>query len=95
MDGGFQTDDPEEVDRHFWLTRSVARVAGVNLTRALVTGSLSVADYGDMVAECRARGCRAACEGWLARQADWPAAPPPFCAHARILGELRRRQRPQ
>lgn len=93
MDGGFQTDEIDELDRHFWLTRSMARVAGVNLSRAMEAGDLDLSDYTGMVAECRAKGCRAACEGWLAQQTVWPAGPPPFCAHARVLAELRHRQR--
>ena len=91
MDGGFGRDD---TDRHFWLTRSVARVAGVSLGRAMTSGSLSVDGYGEMVARCQGGGCATMCELWLAAQRDWPAAPPPFCAHVAILAELRQKQRP-
>ncbi len=94
MDGGFYSDEIDDTDRHFWLTRSVARVAGVNLSRAIGNGSLDPSDYAEMVAECQTRGCQSACEAWLARQTDWPATPPPFCAHARILRQLRQIQRP-
>lgn len=91
MDGGFCTD---ETDRHFWLTRSVARVAGVSLARAMANGSLSEDGYAEMIARCQNGGCAASCELWLARQTDWPASPPPFCAHTTILAELLRQQRP-
>ncbi|TDE36692.1 DUF6455 family protein [Antarcticimicrobium sediminis] len=91
---GFETDENDKTDHHFWLTRSVARVAGVNLNHAIANGSLRVSDYHEMIAECQVRGCRAACETWLAQQTDWPASPPPYCAHARILAELRQMQRP-
>lgn len=87
--GGFQVD---EIDLHFWLTRSVARVNGVNLTHALADGSLSQNDYAEMVARCRHKGCWRACENWLARQTGITDAPPPYCAHRNILRELRRAQ---
>lgn len=92
MDGaGLQLD---EIELHFWLTRSVARVMGVSLTQALANGSLSEEGYCEMVARCRLKGCWRSCENWLAAQTDVRAAPPPDCAHASILSELRRRQRP-
>lgn len=94
MDGGFQTDEIDETDRHFWLTRSVARVAGVNLSRALAAGHLDPQEYGAMIARCQACGCSGACEAWLASQTEWPAKPPRGCAHGPILEELRKIQRP-
>lgn len=93
MDGGFQTDEIDKTDRHFWLTRSVARVAGVNLSRAMAAGQLELAQYSEMIAQCQACGHSTACEAWLAGQIDWPVAPPPYCAHAPVLAELCERQR--
>lgn len=89
MDGG---PIPSEMDRHFWLTRSMARVAGVNLTRAMAEGGLSADDYVRMIERCQTSGCETACAVWLAAQTDWPATPPPFCAHVEILARLGRRQ---
>jgi len=93
MDGGFQSEEIDKTDHHFWLTRSVARVAGVNLSLAMAAGDLGLAQYSEMIARCQACDCRTACEGWLACQAEWPVTPPPYCAHGRILQELRRAQR--
>ncbi|TDK41436.1 hypothetical protein E1832_21365 [Antarcticimicrobium luteum] len=84
----------EAMDRHFWLTRSVARVAGVNLARAMAAGHLKPAQYNDMIARCQSCDRRGTCEVWLATQTDWPALPPAYCAHAPILDELRQIQRP-
>lgn len=85
MDGGAI---PSEMGRPFWLTRSMARVAGVNLTQAMADGGLSADDYVGMIERCRSGGCHAACAEWLAGQADWPVAPPSFCAHVEILARL-------
>lgn len=90
MDGaGFHI---EEIDRHFWLTRSVARVMGINLSWALAHGKLTEDDYAEMVARCQSKGCRRACESWLATQTDIADTPPPDCAHGCILRRLRRAQ---
>ncbi|MDF1716693.1 MAG: DUF6455 family protein [Antarcticimicrobium sp.] len=94
MHDGVRTEEIDTVDQHFWLTRSVARVSGVNLSSAMVEGALDLDDYVDMVERCRTCPCRAMCENWLARQAVWPAPPPPYCAHVRILEDLRRLQTP-
>lgn len=91
MDGGFSLED---TDLHFWLTRSVARVAGVNLGRALSSGALSPDDYAMMVARCQANGCQVACKHWLGQQTDWPAQPPSYCAHSEVLRDLRQKQSP-
>ncbi|MDK3017505.1 DUF6455 family protein [Pseudodonghicola flavimaris] len=91
MDGGAS---PQETDRHFWLTRSVARVAGVNLMQALSHGDLTQADYAGMIESCRQGGCDGACAEWLGQQAAWPAEPPRFCAHIEILARLRQLQIP-
>lgn len=94
MDGGFQTDVIDEADRSFWLTRSMARVAGVNLSRAMAAGDLELEQYSEMIARCQACDYCKTCETWLASQTDWPASPPSCCAHRSILDELRRIQRP-
>ena len=93
MDGRFESEEIDETDRHFWLTRSVARVAGVNLSRAMAAGHLQPEQYSEMIARCQACGCSATCQAWLASQTDWPVAPPPYCAHQRILADLLQTQR--
>ena len=94
MRDGLRTSGTDTLDRHFWLTRSVARVTGVNLSSAMRAGALHLDDYVDMVERCQGCAFRTMCESWLAQQADWPATPPSFCAHVDILDNLRRDQTP-
>jgi len=79
-----------DIERHFWLTRSVARVIGVNLSDAMAEKRLSPDVYSSMVTYCRAAGCLEACERWLAAQtSDRPDGPPEYCAIAETLARLR------
>lgn len=76
-------------DSHFWLTRSVARVIGVNLSGAMAEGHLTPEAYARMVAACRSAPCNGRCAAWLAEQPGGVAdAPPPFCANAQALTAL-------
>ena len=54
---------------HFWLTRSVARAMGINLSEAMADGKLSVKDYCDMVTNCRQCAFVEGCQNWLATKA--------------------------
>lgn len=81
--------DLGEIDQHFWLTRSVARVMGVNLSEAMAEGRLTPAGYCEMVTRCRAGGCRDACEMWLACQTDKASEPPRGCPLRDVLTPLR------
>jgi len=92
MRDGLRPSGTDTLGRHFWLTRSVARVTGVNLSSAMSAGALHLDDYVDMVERCQGCAFRTMCESWLAQQADLPAAPPSFCAHVDILNTLRRGQ---
>jgi hypothetical protein len=47
--------------RHFFLTRSVARVMGLNLSEAIQRGVLAPEDYAEMVADCSACALVSAC----------------------------------
>ena len=77
-------------DAHFWLTRSVARVIGVNLTEAMAEGHLTPYGYAVMVMACQGAPCNGRCAEWLAQQPGAMAdAPPPFCATARELSALK------
>jgi hypothetical protein len=80
----------EGIDRHFWLTRSVARVMGVSLSRAMREGRLSPEDYCEMVARCRTGNCHDACQHWLAHQVAPADAAPPGCLHRNCLDRLRK-----
>lgn len=76
--------------RHFFMTRSVARVMGLNLTEAMRTGSLKPATYERMVARCRSCALVAACEEWLSSRTSVAGTPPPGCNISTELCELQR-----
>lgn len=76
------------IEKHFWLTRSVARVMGLNLSECMADGRLSEAGYAEMITACRAGGCDTMCQGWLATQTDRPACAPGHCANAEMLNRL-------
>ncbi len=77
-------------ETHFWLTRSVARVIGVNLTDAMAEGQLTPIRYAVMVMACQGASCNGRCADWLAAQPGGVAdAPPPFCVNARELSALK------
>lgn len=77
-----------DIEKHFWLTRSMARCMGVSLTEAMVEGKLSARDYAVMVTRCRAADCSDACQVWLATQQVRAQTAPEFCANARMLNDL-------
>lgn len=77
-----------EIEKHFWLTRSVARCMGVSLTEAMAEGKLTEHDYAQMVTRCRASGCNERCLIWLASQQASATAAPDFCANAQAFNEL-------
>ena len=77
------------IERHFWLTRSVARVMDINLSECMADGRLDETGYATMITRCRAGGCHAMCESWLATQTDRPARAPEHCANAEVLNRLR------
>lgn len=82
-----------DIERHFWLTRSVSRVIGVNLSEAMADKRLGPDDYSSMVTHCRAAGCQEACQRWLAAQTGAsPTGPPEYCANAKIFTQLIGRQ---
>ncbi|WP_146344165.1 DUF6455 family protein [Phaeobacter marinintestinus] len=83
-----------EFQRHFWLTRSVARVMGINFTEAMAEGQLTDGEFTDLVSNCRASGCSGFCEIWLSAQTDTPDAAPVHCPNASALNRLQRLYRP-
>lgn len=80
-----------DMERHFWLTRSVARVMGLNLSECMASGWLSEQGYAELITRCRAGGCAVMCEAWLATQTTRPARAPSHCANAECLDRLRAR----
>lgn len=83
-------DDFGAVNRHFWLTRSMARTLGINLSRAVASGRLSSDDYAEMVAKCSASNCAHRCALWLACQTTTPDTAPDFCVHSERFKRLQR-----
>lgn len=78
-------------DRHFYMTRGVARVMNISLTEAIAEGRLSADRYAAMITRCRSCALVEACEDWLAHTPR-SASPPPGCCHAPLLQSLRRVQ---
>jgi len=75
---------------HFWLTRSVARVMGVNLSEAMAMERLSAADYADMVNRCRTCPHVSTCQQWLGERRMQAAPAPDHCMHYERLSRLSR-----
>ncbi len=77
------------IDRHFFLTRGVARAMGISLTEAMAAGRLTVEEYGRMITRCRESSCAGNCEAWLACQKARATEAPPDCVNAETLNRLR------
>mgnify|MGYP005872598655 CR=1 FL=1 len=76
-------------DRHFWLTRSMARVMGLNLSEAIRVGALSRDHYAEMVVLCRKCPNVERCHDWLAHSAGGASRAAEFCAHADTFNILK------
>ncbi len=77
-----------DIEKHFWLTRSVARCIGLSLSEAMADGRLSPQGYAELVTQCRAADCSERCALWLAEQQVQATSAPPFCANAQTLDDL-------
>ena len=75
-------------NRAFWLTRSVARTVGLNLSDAIDEGKLSVEDYAEMVTRCRMCPHPETCEVWLAANGKGALLVPDHCANATSLNRV-------
>jgi len=75
-------------NRAFWLTRSVARAIGVNLSDAMRDGDLAAVDYSTMVTRCRMCPHAQGCEEWLARNGAGAERAPEHCVNADLLNGL-------
>jgi Family of unknown function (DUF6455) len=67
-----------EAPKAWWLTRGMARIAGVNLAHAVVDGWLRRAELEGLVARCAACGRGTDCESWLG-QCGAARTMPDFC----------------
>lgn len=77
--------DEGEMEVHFWLTRGMARFAGISFTEEMSNGRLSGAGLEGIVQRCRACSAVDCCVEWLARDAALAREAPDFC---RIRGDL-------
>ena len=78
-----------EVEKHFWLTRSVARCMNISLSEAMADGRLTPDRYAEMVTRCRAASCSGQCAIWLSEQQAQAVAAPEFCANADQMNALK------
>ncbi|MDZ4136091.1 MAG: DUF6455 family protein [Paracoccaceae bacterium] len=63
----------------WWLTRGMARSAGVDLSGAVIEGWLTRAELDRLVGRCQSCGRTEACLGWLGRSHAGKDVPG-FCA---------------
>mgnify|MGYP001794170096 FL=1 len=75
---------------HFWLTRSVGRVMGVNFTEEMANQRLTPKDYADLVTECQGCPLVRSCQGWLSSQLQVTRCAPPGCRNSSVLERLAR-----
>ncbi|CUH66078.1 hypothetical protein TG4357_02222 [Thalassovita gelatinovora] len=73
---------------HFWLTRSVARSVGVNLSDAMNAGQLDPQGYVEMVTRCRQCRFVSQCEQWLAVTGAGADRVPEMCVNEDKLNAL-------
>ncbi len=80
---------PGELDRHFFLTRAMARRHGVNLSEAMHQGILTRTDFAAMITRCRdCPGAPADCHDF-AEDHDQGTVAPDWCANKAVLEGLR------
>lgn len=77
--------------RHFWMTRSVARVLGVSFSEAMASGHISQKEYADLVTRCRQCQFVDTCERWLAQQSTRAEVAPECCMHGDLFETLKQR----
>lgn len=76
-----------EAPRAWWLTRGMARIAGVNLSQAVVDGWLTRAELGEIIGRCAGCSRSAECDGWVAQSG--PARQMPgFCPNKPAIEAL-------
>ncbi|WP_170516564.1 DUF6455 family protein [Ruegeria atlantica] len=78
-----------DVEKHFWLTRSVARCMKISLTEAMAEKRLTPDRYAELVTRCRASQCSNQCTIWLSEQQSEAHTAPEFCANADLLNALK------
>ena len=79
-----------DANLHFWLTRSVGRVMGVDFTAEMANKRLTPKAYADLVTECRSCPLVKSCQGWLSAQSEVTRCAPPGCRNSKELESLAR-----
>jgi hypothetical protein len=67
-----------DAPKAWWLTRGMARIAGVNLPHAVVDGWLKRTELEDLVTRCATCTLSESCETWLSQSGN-AVAMPHFC----------------
>ncbi|CUJ85076.1 hypothetical protein RUE5091_00295 [Ruegeria denitrificans] len=78
-----------DVEKHFWLTRSVARCMNISFTEAMAKGHLTPERYAELVTRCRVSQCSDQCGSWLSEQQSEAQRAPEFCANADLLNAMK------
>lgn len=76
-----------EAPKAWALTRGMARIAGLDLSEAVLEGWMTRDELARLVGECQAGSCSEACLDWLA-EGTRPMAPPAFCAIGKQIAAL-------
>lgn len=76
-----------EAPKAWGLTRGMARVLGLNLTRAVLDGWLTREELADLVDRCQVCERSGECTVWLARIVTSEALPG-YCANKHLLESL-------
>ena len=76
---------------HFWRVIKMAKACEVDLTAALDKGGINIAEYADMISDCRACPDVDQCDRLLADRMQLEQAPE-YCANRPTFARLRRDQ---
>ena len=73
---------------HFWMTRSLARSMGVNLSEAMAHGFLTRQAYADMITRCRTCPYAVECVARLTQPQEGVLDVPEECLNMEELSRL-------
>jgi len=76
------------LDMHFWITRGMARRAGVNLTEVMASGVISDAGVVDLIDRCQSCGRTEGCLAFLSEEGGIAPGLPDWCPNGALLAEI-------
>ncbi|WP_295533996.1 DUF6455 family protein [uncultured Thioclava sp.] len=79
----------DNFDLHYWITRSMGKRMGVNLSDAMRDGRLTQADFAEMITACRTCGRSEFCLALLSERGEEPNVLPNDCPNKSALDSLR------